>query len=93
MDLFRTFNDDEAYSGALITVASPGALVMPVELEIGYAAGSAERLRLPVEIWHRSREWTFEHQADQPVTVIRIDPDGYLPDIRPSNGRWKRLTE
>lgn len=84
------FDDEEAYSGSLITLGSPGDLVMPVELEIEYADGNIARERLPVEIWHRGRQWTFKHESAQPVTRIQIDPDNHLPDIKPSNGVWER---
>ena len=84
------FDMEDSYYGALITVGSPGDLVMPIEMEIEYADGSTRRVRLPVEVWHRGREWTFEHESSEIVTRIQIDPDRHLPDIRTSNNVWER---
>lgn len=89
-DVTDLISGAESYRGARITIASPGDLVMPVEMEVEYLDGSSERVRMPVEVWHRSREWTFEHESSQPISRILLDPDSHLPDIRPSNNLWER---
>ena len=82
-----------AYEGALITVTSPGDLVMPVSLRLVYEDGNTHEVRLPVEIWHRSRSWTFRHNDPRKVVRIIIDPDRLIADVNRSNNEWNRPRE
>ena len=44
---------------ALVTIRSLGAAVMPVELELGFADGSTQTVKLPVEIWYGGNRYVY----------------------------------
>lgn len=78
------------YYGALITISSPGDLVMPVALRLVYDDGDTHDIRLPVEIWHRSRSWMFQHDDPRKIMRVIIDPDRLIADVNRSNNEWTR---
>ncbi|MEE2776625.1 MAG: M1 family aminopeptidase [Acidobacteriota bacterium] len=58
-----------------------GGLVMPVILEIRYADGSTEEVRIPAEIWRRNRNKAAKLLlADQEIVRIEIDPQRETAD-------------
>jgi hypothetical protein len=61
---------------------------MPVELALTMDDGSAQRIRLPVEIWGLRTTYTALIAGPKKVTGVVIDPDGWYPDVDRSNNRW-----
>jgi hypothetical protein len=55
-------------------------MVMPAELQVTLADGSAERLNLPVEIWFGGDRYTVL-VPDRRVTGVIVDPDRAYPDV------------
>ena len=70
-----------------IVLENRKGLVMPLELEIGYADGSSERRRVPVEAWFTSDRHTVR-TVGRDVARVVIDPDRHLPDVERENNRW-----
>jgi hypothetical protein len=60
---------------------------MPVEMEVTYADGESETVRLPVEMWNLGDRfrWSVERRN---VVAVRLDPRGVYPDIDRSNDVW-----
>ena len=80
--------DGDTSKGAQITLANNDQMVMPVTLKISEANGRAQTLHLPVEIWERAGEFTFQYPSRSPITSIILDPEERLPDIDSTNNFW-----
>src|SRR6266545_2245519 len=79
---------DSAGTTALVFLASLGALQMPADLRLGYANGTTEDVRLPVEIWFQGSRFAYERRVPADVTKAEIDPGQNLPDVRRGNNVW-----
>ncbi|RQP09866.1 MAG: M1 family peptidase [Chryseobacterium sp.] len=74
--------------GAIITIANLEKMPMPTTLEAKFKDGTTQRFQVPVEVWKRNTEWTFQVPTTKEIETVTLDPDGALPDINPSNNRW-----
>lgn len=87
--LDRAVSEDRNYY--ILEFANEGGLVMPIILEVAYADGSKEELRLPAEIWRRS-----PHQVkkllvtDKQVTSVVVDPLQETADVNIENNFYPR---
>nr|MBI1231493.1 M1 family peptidase [Cytophagales bacterium] len=72
----------------VIILANKGGVPMPVLLEISYADGTEERIKLPVEIWQRGDQWNHLLKTNKEIKRVEIDPDKVLPDINIANDSW-----
>jgi hypothetical protein len=81
---------DSGGAMAQVFLASPGRLPMPVDLRFTYAGGTAETVRLPVEIWFRGPRYRYERRVRGDLVRVEADPDGRLPDVRRDNNAWVR---
>jgi hypothetical protein len=77
-----------ADGGTLVTLRSLGAAVMPVELELGYADGTSQTVKLPVEIWYGGNRYVFRVAPGKTIVSARVNPDGMFPDVNPANDAW-----
>jgi hypothetical protein len=73
---------------ALVTLRSLGAAVMPVELELGFADGTKQTVKLPVEIWYGGNRYVYRFAPGKPIVTARVNPDGQFPDLVPTNDAW-----
>ena len=73
---------------ALVTLRSLGPAVMPVELELSYADGSKETIKLPVEIWYGGNRYVYRAAPGKTIVSARVNPDGLFPDVVPGNDGW-----
>jgi len=80
--------DNDPSKGVLITVTNNEKMVMPVTVEIRESSGHVGREILPVEIWERSGEWTFEYPSTSMIDSVIVDPDHMLPDVDADNDIW-----
>ena len=71
-----------------MTLRSLGAAVMPVELELGFADGTTQTVKLPVEIWYGGNRYVYRVAPGKPIVSARVNPDGLFPDVVPSNDAW-----
>ena len=69
-----------------VTLENRAALVMPVVLEVTLAGGQTEQVRVPVEAFFN--EDRFTAVVPGTATRVRLDPDGYLPDVNPRDNTW-----
>jgi hypothetical protein len=62
---------------------------MPVELEVTYEDGTAERIDLPVDVW-RNNELVFTKGFFSRKAIARVvlDPDEAFADIDRSDNVW-----
>ncbi len=73
---------------ALVTLRSLGAAVMPVELELGFADGTTQTVKLPVEIWYGGNRYVYRLTPAKAIVGARVNPDGQFPDLVPANDGW-----
>ncbi len=74
--------------GALITIENLEKMPMPVILEIKTKSGKVSRLKLPVEVWQRNKQWTFIYPSVEEIVSVVSDPDKVLPDSNSANNSW-----
>lgn len=80
---------DNPQNGALITIENLGQMALPVTIKITVSNGRSGEISLPVEIWQRSRKWTFRYNSTSSLTSVVVDPKIQLPDIDRTNNTWK----
>ncbi len=86
--VYSTARLDQAVTGVSVTEAGVteirienlGEMIMPVELEIGFEDGSAETVRLPVEMWKLGPIYTYRLPAGRGVSSVTLDPREVYPD-------------
>jgi hypothetical protein len=71
-----------------LRTASP--MPMPVDLSVRMEDGTAQQLRLPVEIWYGGNHYTVRVPGPTRVIAATIDPRNNLPDVRRENNSWIR---
>ncbi|CAN5358233.1 M1 family metallopeptidase [soil metagenome] len=72
-----------------VEVENKGGLVMPIIMEIDYAGGSSETLRLPAEIWKKNpSKITKLILAKKEIRKITLDPNREIADANPHNNTW-----
>ncbi|MGZ3839675.1 MAG: M1 family metallopeptidase [Flavisolibacter sp.] len=79
------YNDDVPEKGAAITVENLEQMAMPVTVLVKEANGKEQRIDLPVEVWQRGSEWTFNVNTTSRITDVVLDPDNKLPDVNRKN--------
>ncbi len=79
--------------GAVIKIENIGQLPMPVNLDIKFKDGTTENVKLPVEIWKRNSEWSFEVLTKKEIVSVQLDPKGTLPDANPADNILKMDNE
>ncbi len=71
--------------GTAVVLASCGTMVMPLEMDVTYADGTTERVRLPVEMWNLGRRFTWHARNGRKVSRVQVDPRSALPDTDRGN--------
>ncbi len=83
---------EQREDGAVVTVANLGGLVMPADLEVTFADGTAERVRVPVEAFYDGDTFGVTVPGSRRIASVRLDPDGVLPDTDEANNTWSAGT-
>ncbi|HTW73441.1 MAG TPA: M1 family metallopeptidase [Steroidobacteraceae bacterium] len=83
--------DGDWRHGALITIANLDPLVLPAIVQVDFADGTHERLRLPAETWIQQTSVQLQLPTTQAVSAVTIDPDHVLPDRDRSNNVWRAV--
>ena len=66
-----------------------GGLVMPILLDITYADGEVEHVRIPAEIWRRNTKSVSKlFIRDKEITAIALDPNWETADVNVNNNYW-----
>jgi len=76
-----------------MTIENKGGLVLPVQLDLVFADGTKQRVKLPIDIW-RKNEQKFEYGvfSDKDIVEIVVDPDEAFADVNRDNNSWKKPT-
>lgn len=73
-----------------VEVVNEGGLLMPIELEVTYDDGTAERMKLPIEVWrYNERAFTKGFFSDKGVVRVELDPDEAFADVDRSDNVWE----
>jgi hypothetical protein len=79
------YNDDKPGNGASITIQNLDQMAMPVPVLVKETNGKEHRFTLPVEIWQRGGNWTFQVPTTSRITEVVLDPEKKLPDTNRAN--------
>jgi hypothetical protein len=97
--IYSTARLDQAVEGVEVSAEGPdteirltnrGTLLMPVELQLTFADGSLETVRLPVEMWKLGPNFIYRVPSDRELVRVEIDPRGVYPDDNRANNSWVR---
>jgi hypothetical protein len=81
---------DKPENGAAITIENLEQMVMPVSVVVKEANGKEQKINLPVEVWQRGADWTFNVATTSEIKEVILDPDKKLPDYNRTNNSWKK---
>jgi aminopeptidase N len=84
----ETVDQKTADGPTSVTLRSLGAAVMPVELEVAFADGTRQIIKLPVEIWYGGNRYVYQFTPGKAIVRAQVNPDGRFPDVVPSNNAW-----
>ncbi len=87
--LERAVKEDQNYY--VMEFSNVGGLVMPILLEMTFADGSTEQLRIPAEIWRRSPKQVNKLVVtDKELTQVVVDPRWETADVDVENNHYPR---
>jgi hypothetical protein len=73
-----------------IFLSSRGTMTLPLEMELTYADGATERVRLPVEMWNLGPRFAYRVRSGKDVKAVVVDPRNALPDTDRKNNKTTR---
>lgn len=87
--LARALEEDKHYY--VFEFSNLGGLVMPIILELTYADGSTEQVRIPAEIWRRSPKAVSKLIiTDKTLVSASVDPRWETADVNVHNNHYPR---
>jgi Peptidase family M1 domain len=72
-----------------VFLSNRGTMTLPLEMELTYADGTTERVRLPVEMWNLGPRFAYRVRGGKRVTAVVVDPRNVLPDTDRGNNRLR----
>ncbi|KAA2215429.1 M1 family metallopeptidase [Chryseobacterium sediminis] len=76
-------------NGVQITVENLGQLPMPTTVQLRFKDGTAQIVKIPVEVWKRNTEWTFKVDSNKEIDEVKLDPNSVVPDVNLENNSKK----
>jgi hypothetical protein len=73
-----------------VFLSNRGTMTLPLEMDLAYADGTTERVRLPVEMWNLGPRFAYRVRGGRRVTGVVVDPRGVLPDVDRRNNSVRR---
>jgi len=73
-----------------IHLGNRGTMVMPAELDVTFADGTRDTVRLPVEMWNLGSRFGYRVPGGRRPTAVVVDPRAVWPDLDRANNRWPR---
>jgi Peptidase family M1 domain len=74
-----------------MTFTNKGGLVMPILLELEYADGSKQSVRLPAEVWKNNpKTVTTQVMSPKELVSVRLDPNWETADVDVENNYYPR---
>ncbi len=87
--LERALAEDKHYY--VLEFSNLGGLVMPLLLQLDYADGDGEMMRIPAEIWRRNAKTVKKLiVTDRELTGVVIDPNWETADVDVENNHYPR---
>lgn len=83
----KYLGNDPLY-GAQITIENIGQLPMPTTVQVTFNDGTVKTMKIPVEVWKRNKEWTFQLDSNKAINEVKLDPDSLIPDANLDNNTW-----
>jgi hypothetical protein len=77
-------------NGAAITLENLEKMPMPVTVLVKEKNGKEHTFNLPVEVWQRGPEWTFNVPTTSEIKEVILDPEKKLPDWNRENNKLKK---
>jgi hypothetical protein len=74
--------------GANVYLSNRGTMVMPAEIQLRYADGQTQIVKLPVDMWNLGSHFTYRAAGGRPIIGVDVDPQEALPDVDRSNNSW-----
>ena len=87
----RAVKEDKNYY--VMEFSNLGGLVMPIILEMTYADGTTEELRIPAEIWRRTPKAVSKlvvTDKDKELVSVTVDPYWETADVDVENNHYPR---
>ncbi|MDG1751105.1 MAG: M1 family metallopeptidase [Thalassotalea sp.] len=73
----------------IVDFKNKGGLVMPIILDITYADGEVEHVRIPAEIWRKNTQKVSKlFISEKEITAIALDPNWETADVNVNNNYW-----
>ncbi|MGB1201395.1 MAG: M1 family metallopeptidase [Cognaticolwellia aestuarii] len=73
----------------IVDFNNKGGLVMPIILDITYADGEVEHVRIPAEIWRKNTKSVSKlFISEKEITAITLDPNWETADVNVNNNYW-----
>ena len=85
-----TTSSENGKNQTKVTIANLDKMAMPFTLQINFADGSKEEMKIPVEAWLQGATHSFSIPGDKNVKSVVIDPENRLPDSNRENNRWEK---
>jgi hypothetical protein len=73
-----------------VFLSNRGTMTLPLEMDLIYADGSTERIRLPVEMWNLGSHFAYRMRGGRRIAKVVVDPRQALPDVDRSNDTLTR---
>jgi hypothetical protein len=80
----------DSIAGAKIYLSNRGTMTLPLEMEIWYADGTPDQVRLPVEMWNLGPHFAYRVKDGRTVSRVVVDPRRALPDVDRRNNERSR---
>ncbi|MGE3526528.1 MAG: M1 family metallopeptidase, partial [Gemmatimonadales bacterium] len=70
-----------------VYLSNRGTMVMPLEFRATFTDGSAETVRLPVDMWNQGSRFTYHLATPKTVRRVEVDPRQAMPDVDRGNNQ------
>lgn len=79
---------DGKTEGYDIVISNLEKLPMPIIVQIKTQSGKTDTLKIPVDVWMRTKSWTINYPTTEEILSVELDPDKVLPDVNVTNNTW-----
>ena len=73
-----------------VHLSSRATMIMPAELTLTFDDGTAQAIKLPIEMWNLGGRFVYRVPGTKRVRAAEVDTRRALPDIDRTNNRWPR---
>lgn len=77
--------DGDFKKGVQVTIENIGQLPVPTTIQLRFKDGTANTVKIPIEVWKRNTEWTFKVDSNKEIKEVKLDPDSQIPDADLNN--------